>query len=523
MSDHYDAIVVGGGLAGLTSAAYLCKYGYRTLLIEKSVKTGGLVSTFRHQGYAFDAGIRAFENSGIILPMLKSLGIDIELVENPVSIGIENEWTRLHSRDSLQAYATMLEGFFPESKAEITQIAELITKVMGYMDVLYGIDNPLFLEDFKDREYLMKTLLPWLLRYQVNIKKAMRLDEPVGDYLRRITDNQALIDMIAQHFFKKTPTFFAMSYFGLYLDYSYPKGGTGVLAQKLTDYIVAAGGEILTGTTVSGVDIRNKQISTTCGSYSYRKLVWAADQKALYASLVGGESVEIEKQRTLAQKGSGGDSILTLFMGVNLDKVYFNERCGTHAFYTPKTIGLSTLKARETAGTQEALYDWVGKYLELTTYEISCPVLRDETLAPEGKTGVIVSTLMDYSLVRKFYEAGEYEAFKNFCIRKISDVLSRSLFPGIIDKTEFTICGTPLTIEKETGNSEGAITGWAFTSEQMPAVNKFQKIATSIKTPVEDVFQCGQWTFSPSGLPVSILTGKLAADAVRKKLKGRDL
>jgi phytoene dehydrogenase-like protein len=209
---------------------------------------------------------------------------------------------------------------------------------------------------------------------------------------------------------------------------------------------------------------------------------------------------------------------------VNLDKVYFNERCGAHAFYTPTTVGLSSLASwEEITGSPADLYDWVGKVLEHTTYEISCPVLRDDTLAPEGKTGVIVSTLMDYRLVRKFSEEGVYDAFKDFCIRKIADVLSRSIFPGIVENTEFAICGTPLTIEKETGNSEGAITGWAFTNEQMPAVNNFKKIAASIKTPIEDVFQCGQWTFSPSGLPVSILTGKLAADAVRKKLKGRDL
>lgn len=73
MNREYDAIVVGGGLAGLTSAAYLCKYGVKTLLVEKGEKTGGLVNTFWHQGFAFDAGIRAFENSGILFPMLKSL------------------------------------------------------------------------------------------------------------------------------------------------------------------------------------------------------------------------------------------------------------------------------------------------------------------------------------------------------------------------------------------------------------------------------------------------------------------
>ncbi len=37
---------------------------------------------------------------------------------------------------------------------------------------------------------------------------------------------------------------------------------------------------------------------------------------------------------------------------------------------------------------------------------------------------------------------------------------------------------------------------------------------------MEDIYQAGQWTFSPSGLPVAILTGKVTADAVHKSLQG---
>ena len=58
---------------------------------------------------------------------------------------------------------------------------------------------------------------------------------------------------------------------------------------------------------------------------------------------------------------------------------------------------------------------WIREYLALTTYEISCPVLRDPALAPAGKTGVIVSTLMDYRLVKAIAEAGWYPAFKALC------------------------------------------------------------------------------------------------------------
>jgi len=78
-----------------------------------------------------------------------------------------------------------------------------------------------------------------------------------------------------------------------------------------------------------------------------------------------------------------------------------------------------------------------------------------------------------------------------------------------------------LTMEKYSGNTDGAITGWSFTNLTMPAESRLPKIANSIRTPIPGVYQAGQWTFSPSGLPVSILTGKLAADKVIAELKAR--
>jgi phytoene dehydrogenase-like protein len=76
-------------------------------------------------------------------------------------------------------------------------------------------------------------------------------------------------------------------------------------------------------------------------------------------------------------------------------------------------------------------------------------------------------------------------------------------------------------MEKFTSNTQGAITGWAFSNDPMPAESRLPKILEAIKTPVPGVYQAGQWTYSPSGLPISILTGKLAADRVIKDLAKR--
>ncbi len=113
---NYDIIIVGGGIAGLTAAAFLTKAGHNTLLCEKESSCGGLVSTFERGGFFFDGGIRAIENTGIVFPMLKQLGLDVEFVKNQVSIGIEDRVIRLESPESIKDYQALLTEFYPENR-----------------------------------------------------------------------------------------------------------------------------------------------------------------------------------------------------------------------------------------------------------------------------------------------------------------------------------------------------------------------------------------------------------------------
>ncbi len=525
MNQTYDVLVVGGGIAGLTAAAYCAKAGLQTLVCERGQKTGGLVNSFSSRGFTFDAGIRALEDSGVIAPMLRSLGLSLELVKNPVSVGIADRSVRLDGIASLAPYADLFRSFFPEESAAIDAIIAQIIRVMQYMDVLYGIENPLFLMDeLKDPRYLTQTLLPWLLKYSVNIKKASKLSQPVTEYLKQFTANEALIDMICQHFFAQTPAFFALSYFGLYLDYRYPVGGTGTLPALLSDYLLSRGGEIRLRSEVKRVSAGQHIVSLADGSeIGYRRLIWAADQTALYRALEEDLPKPVAAKKDLAERSHGIDSILTLFIGANLPPQEAQSACGPHMFYTPVATGLSSLPDWRDIPSDEidALKRWVVSYLETTTFELSVPVLRDASLAPQGKTGFIVSTLFDYDLTKRFDEAGEYSALKALAQETILRVLSATILPGLREKTEFVLCSTPLTIERETGARHGAITGWAHTNHPMPAIHEFGSIAKATETGITDVLQCGMWTFSPAGLPVSIITGKLAADQAAKRLRKR--
>lgn len=513
--NHYDAIVVGGGVAGLTSAAFLIKYGYHTLLVEKEATLGGLVGTFNDQGFSFDKGIRAIENSGIVLPMLKSLGIDIDFLPNPVAIGFKDEWVKITSKASLSAYCKVLAHHFPTEVEAIEKIAGEIVRVMDYMDVIYGIDNPLFL-DIQDIKYIFNTLLPWLAKYNKSMKKVKEFNGDVNTYLKQFTSNQALIDMITQHFFKATPAFFALSYFGFYADYMYPAGGTGAIVEALTNYITSNGGAILTKTKIQSIDsVLHIITDTKDETFHYRKLVWAANQKSLYSQLLLAPKNSL-KQKEMVMSAHGSDSILTCFLGLDVAGSFFDKMPGVHAFYTPATVGLSSLPSWRDAPN---LTKWVEAYLANTTYEISVPSLRDPSLAPMGHSSLIVSTLFDYELAKQFKDPKKYDDFKAWCLNQIIKTLDEGAFKGLAEHVVYKSCSTPLTIEARTGNAEGAITGWSFLNKTIPSEHRFKKIRNSIYTPIQDVLQCGQWTFSPAGFPVSILTGKLTADFIRKRLK----
>jgi len=522
----YDVVVVGGGMAGLTSAAYLAQSGQKVLLCEKEEICGGLVNTFERDGFFFDGGIRATEDSGVLFPMLRQLGIEIEFVHNKLSIGMGNRVIRIAGVEDVLQYRDLLHEFYPQNRQEINEIIVQIQQIMHYMDIQYSINNPIFLDIKKDRDYFIKVILPWMVKYALTAPKIARLQLPVLDFLRRYTQDQSLLDIIAQHFFQKTPAFFALSYFSLYLDYYYPLGGTGTIVKKLVAFIKDHGGTIRTDTEIVSLDPQQRILTVAGGeTVEYRRLIWAADQKALYRSIdlkqLADEKVRttIAERRALIADKTGNDSVLTLYLAVGLDKSYFERICTEHFFYTPLRDGQSAAGPLPVGRDRAFTEQWLKKFFALTTYEISIPVLRDATMAPDGKTGLIISVLFDYRLTRSIRESGWYEEFKTLCEECIIDTLEGSIYPGLRQTILQQFSSTPLTMESYANTTDGAIVGWAFTNDPIPAENRLPRLLNAVRTPIPAVLQAGQWTYSPSGLPIALITGKLAANQAIKELK----
>ena len=54
---HYDAIVIGSGLGGLTTAALMAKAGKKVLVLERHYTAGGFTHSFKRRGYEWDVGV----------------------------------------------------------------------------------------------------------------------------------------------------------------------------------------------------------------------------------------------------------------------------------------------------------------------------------------------------------------------------------------------------------------------------------------------------------------------------------
>ncbi|MEI6873570.1 MAG: NAD(P)/FAD-dependent oxidoreductase [Spirochaetota bacterium] len=536
-----SVLVVGGGLAGLAASAFLRRAGLDTTLLEKNDDCGGLARSFERKGFTYDAGPRALIDAGIMLPMLDRLGLELPTVQSRVSIGIGEEIIHVESRESLEAYGGLLARARPGSAADAASIVRRLRRVMKDMDVLYGIENPMIRPPLEHPLWLFGKLLPWSLRFLATMGRIYSASEPVEETLARMTDDPSLADLVGQHFFRATPAFFALSYFSLYLDYLYPRGGTGSLAKLLEAHVRDAGVRMATGRRAVAVDLAGGTVTDQTGEeWRWDELVWCADLKTLYG-LADEKAIQGDRRRLAWRRNReaflarpGGDSVFALYLGIARPPSRFAERSRPHLFYTPETSGLGALRIKRLEALKAefrglpsdghdrwkaSVLDYLAAFVRYNTLEISIPVLRDPELAPAGHTGLIVSLLLDYDLCHAVESEGWFEEFRERLESLIIDALESKLYPGIGECIVDRFSITPLSLEREIGSSGGAITGWSFEGGPPPVVHQIHRSTAAVQTPAPHVFQAGQWTYSPSGVPIALLTGKLAADAARRDLR----
>ena len=79
----YDAIIIGGGFAGLSVAALLSKQGKRVLLLERAGRLGGRASYFEQDGFVWQYGQHSHRlaQDGLAAQVFQRLGRPLDFIE----------------------------------------------------------------------------------------------------------------------------------------------------------------------------------------------------------------------------------------------------------------------------------------------------------------------------------------------------------------------------------------------------------------------------------------------------------
>jgi phytoene dehydrogenase-like protein len=522
-------LIVGAGISGLTAGAYLLRRGHEVQIIEKTSRCGGLVGSFEREGFILDTGPRAFGNAGILVPMLEDLQIRLALVRGLVSTGIREDIVHYDDREAFRGYAESLRRLFPESRDDIGRIEKEIRDSCALARVMNRVPNPFFRNPLKDRRFLFREFLPWLPSFLGALVKTSLRKRSMEEALDVLTDNRSLRDMVSQHFFKGTPASFALGYLESFMDYEYPVGGTGQLPRVLEEKIISGGGLITKEREVTRVFPAERKLLDQRGeAYSYDRLLWAADLRSLFRRLDGSSfapgvlrSIEEEGRKYLS--APPGESAFTLFIGVDESPEYFAQISRGHFIYTPRSEGLGELHRARLEEVKRAfpgisrqeLFLWLRDFCERSSYEISIPVLKDKSLAPPGNTGLVISVLFDGPLFVMAEQAGLLDEMREKTREYMLDALENSVYPGLRKKILFVESATPLTLMRMFNTADGAITGWGL-EKKAPVPDSLTGIMAAVRTTIPNVFKSGQWSYSPSGVPIAILTGRIAAAAMEK-------
>lgn len=109
-TNHYDAIVVGGGPAGLTAGIYLSRARNKTLIINEGTVGGQMVLTHEIANYPGVESISGFQLSNIMKKQAQAFGCDIKSNVTVSQLELEGEVKRvtLSNGQQYEAFAVIL-------------------------------------------------------------------------------------------------------------------------------------------------------------------------------------------------------------------------------------------------------------------------------------------------------------------------------------------------------------------------------------------------------------------------------
>ena len=163
----YDAIIVGGGLSGLTAASLLAKRHLKVAVIDKSYQPGGSCGVFKRKHVTFDQGsamLYGFGENGFNAHrfVFNCLEEPIDMIQHNLLYCVNFKGKKIHFWADIEQFSEELADIFPSEKKNIKRFYHDMLEM--YQHVM--VENPTYTTaDETDRNAALKSMLKHPISY----------------------------------------------------------------------------------------------------------------------------------------------------------------------------------------------------------------------------------------------------------------------------------------------------------------------------------------------------------------------
>lgn len=490
----YDAIIIGGGLAGLTAGSLISKRGLKVAVIDKSYTPGGACGIFKRGDYTFDQGsamLYGFGEKGFNSHrfVFNALEEPIDVIKHDMLYRVNFDGHQVNFYQDLDKFIEELSSVFPGEKKNIEKFYNDMGKL--YHDVL--VETPSYTTpDEMNKEEALSSFLKHPISY---IKFLSMLNKSAKSLLEKYFKNPEIYNF----FDKMTSTYCyatveeAPAIYGsvMFVDNHvggsyYPAGSTLFLPGKLEKVIEENKGDMyLEEEVVSIIFEKEKPVGVKMKSGKELfgdNIIYSGNVWNLYENLID-KKYTSEERRNWAKDQEPTYPSVVIYTAVKKDGI-------------PK----DTQPIEMLVGDKEKIDE-----SEVTAYIFS---IDDKTLAPQDVHLVMAigPSFKNWDNLSK----EEYEQEKSIEEKRLLNILEKR-FPGFEENLLYSEVATPKTLERYNMKYKGSVAG----PKQMLGQHMLKR--QHIRTDFDNLFCCGESTVMGTGTPAVTVSGIAAANGVLEK------
>ena len=485
-------IIIGAGVAGLTTGIYAQMNGYKTQVFEMGNKPGGLCTAWERKGYIIDGCLHWLVGSSSKSSMhhlWQEVGAlkDKTIIDHEIFMRYESPDGKVVTLYSdIDRLAAHFKEIAPEDTAFIDEFSSAVRRFSQF-DMPAGKAPELYspLDSLK----MMTRMAPFMGDFKKWGKMSMK--EFAGRFQNPLLRESWLLFWPPEF----SSVFLLMTLGWLHSkNAGYVIGGSLELALNMEKRYYELGGKICYKSGVEKILVENGRavgIKLTNGTeHKADYVISAADGHATIWEMLEGkfvdETVEKYYKMPIFQP--------LVFIGLGVRRTFADIPQMVSGLIVP-------LEKPIMVGNKE------HKHLSVKIYNF------DPSFAPEGKTTLEVMFESDFAYWQELsQDTGRYKAEKEKIAVAVVSALNKR-FPGLSNQLEMWDVATPVTFYRYTGNWQGSFEGFLITPENM--MLQMKKTLPGL----DNFYMVGQWVMPGGGLPSGLMSGNHVIQVLCKRDK----